>query len=192
MKAIIFNGAMERRLHSTPVLLSNYLSERLDEMGIENQIFNLADAGIPLFDTALTEVPHSVEVMNQQFLEADVHFWLAPLYHGSIPGAMKNCLDWLEVSSKAPIPYLTDKNIGMICWADGIQAMQGINTMDAIAKALRAWPVPFSAPLVRSTLFEAENPTEITAANKEKLNLLVNLATSRKVEVRETFVPVAG
>ena len=190
MKAIIFNGAMERKSQSTPALLSNYLSERLDEMGIENHIFNLADAGIPLFDTALTEVPYSVEVMNQQFLEADVHFWLAPLYHGSIPGAMKNCLDWLEVSSKAPIPYLTDKNIGMICWADGIQAMQGINTMDAIAKALRAWPVPFSAPLVRSTLFETENPTEITAANKEKLNLLVNLATSRKMEMQEIHAPV--
>jgi len=183
---------MERRTQATPALLSNYLSEKLDEMGIENRIFNLADAGIPLFDTAMTEIPHSVEIMNQQFQEADVHFWLAPLYHGSIPGAMKNCLDWLEVSSKAPQPYLTNKNIGMICWADGIQAMQGINTMDAIAKALRAWPVPFSAPLVRSTLFEAENPTEITTTNKEKLNLLVNLATSRKMEMRETFVPIAG
>ena len=192
MKVLIFNGAMERRTQATPALLSNYLSEKLDEMGIENHIFNLADAAIPLFDTALTETPHSVEIMNQQFLEADVHFWLAPLYHGSIPGAMKNCLDWLEVSSKAPQPYLTNKNIGMICWADGIQAMQGINTMDAIAKALRAWPVPFSAPLVRSTLFEAENPTEITTTNKEKLNLLVNLATSRKMEMRETFVPIAG
>lgn len=192
MKVLIFNGALERRTQATPALLSNYLSEKLDEMGIENHIFNLADAGIPLFDTAMTEIPHSVEIMNQQFLEADVHFWLAPLYHGSIPGAMKNCLDWLEVSSKAPQPYLTNKNIGMICWADGIQAMQGINTMDAIAKALRAWPVPFSAPLIRSTLFESENPTEITAANKEKLNLLVNLATSRKVEMRETFVPIAG
>ncbi len=192
MKVLIFNGAMERRTQATPALLSNYLSEKLDEMGIENRIFNLADAGIPLFDTAMTEIPHSVEIMNQQFQEADVHFWLAPLYHGSIPGAMKNCLDWLEVSSKAPQPYLTNKNIGMICWADGIQAMQGINTMDAIAKALRAWPVPFSAPLVRSTLFEAENPTEITTTNKEKLNLLVNLATSRKMEMRETFVPIAG
>jgi len=192
MKVLIFNGAMERRTQATPALLSNYLSEKLDEMGIENHIFNLADAAIPLFDTALTETPHSVEIMNQQFLEADVHFWLAPLYHGSIPGAMKNCLDWLEVSSKAQQPYLTNKNIGMICWADGIQAMQGINTMDAIAKALRAWPVPFSAPLVRSTLFEAENPTEITTTNKEKLNLLVNLATSRKMEMRETFVPIAG
>ncbi|WP_321347769.1 NAD(P)H-dependent oxidoreductase [uncultured Draconibacterium sp.] len=190
MKVLIFNGAMERKSQSTPALLSNYLSEQLNEMCIETNIFNLADAGIPLFDTAMTEIPHSVEIMNQQFLEAEVHFWLAPLYHGSIPGAMKNCLDWLELSSKAPIPYLTNKNIGMICWADGIQAMQGINTMDAIAKALRAWPVPFSAPLVRSTLFEAENPTEITAVNKEKLNLLMNLATSRKVEVRESFAPV--
>ncbi len=190
MKALIFNGTLEKRAHSTPDILSGYLSNELQGLGIESEIFNLADYGIPLFDVSNPEITPSVKLMIQKFQEADIHFWLAPLYHGSIPGAMKNCLDWLELSAKDPRPYLTDKNIGMICWADGIQAMQGINTMDAVAKALRAWPVPFSAPLVRSTLFETDTPAEITAANKEKLNLLVNLTTSRKVETRKTFAPV--
>ncbi|MBB2949449.1 hypothetical protein FHR29_000181 [Sphingobacterium sp. JUb56] len=37
--------------------------------------------------------------------------------------------------------------MGLVCWADGVQAMQGINTMDAIAKSLRAWPLPYSVPI---------------------------------------------
>lgn len=192
MKAIIFNGTLEIRPHSTPDILSGYLSNELQGLGIESEIFNLADYGIPLFDVSNPEITPSVKLMIQKFQEADVHFWLAPLYHGSIPGAMKNCIDWLELGAKTPQPYLTDKNIGMICWADGIQAMQGINTMDAIAKALRAWPLPFSAPLVRGTLFETDNPSEITAANKEKLNLLIKLATSKRIEVREIDTPIAG
>ncbi|QGY42731.1 NADPH-dependent FMN reductase [Maribellus comscasis] len=192
MKAIIFNGAMERRPQSTPVLLSKYIAGKLQEMGLENHIFNLSDAGLPIFDTTIIKTPHTVELMNQMFLEADIHFWLAPLYHGSIPGAMKNGLDWLEVSAKMPQPYLTDKTVGMVCWADGIQAMQGINTMDAVAKALRAWPLPFSVPLVRGSLFEADNPTEITTPNKEKLDLLIKLATSKKIEAREIHTPIAG
>lgn len=192
MKAIIFNGTLEKRAQSTPDILSGYLSDRLQEMGIESEIFNLADYRIPLFDVSNPEITTSVKLMNQKFQEADIHFWLAPLYHGSIPGAMKNCLDWLELGAKKPQPYLTNKNIGMICWADGVQAMQGINTMDAIAKALRAWPLPFSAPLVRGTLFETDNPTEITAANKEKLNLLIKLAASKRVELREIHTPIAG
>ncbi len=95
--------------------------------------------------------------MAQMFTSADLHIWLAPLYHGSIPGVMKNCLDWLEVTANRYEPYLTDKTVGLICWADGLQAMQGINAMDAIAKSLRAWPLPFSVPIVRSALFDGND-----------------------------------
>ncbi|MBW8684634.1 NADPH-dependent FMN reductase [Chitinophaga rhizophila] len=181
MKAIIFNGALERRPLSTSGVLAGYLSQKLQAAGVDNQIFNLADAGIPLFDVTLTKPPHAVEVMNKLFLDADVHFWLSPLYHGSIPGAMKNCLDWLEVSAKLPRPYLTDKTVGLVCWADGAQAMQGINTMDAVAKALRAWPLPFSVPIVRGNLFESNESRDISQAYKNKLDLLMNIATTKVI-----------
>lgn len=184
MKAIIFNGALERRPQSTSGLLSAYISERLNESGVENRIFNLADSGIPLFDMTNTRIPKGVEVMNNIFLEADIHFWLAPLYHGSIPGVMKNCLDWLEISAKNVSPYLTDKTVGLVCWADGVQAMQGINTMDAIAKALRAWPLPFSVPIARAALYEESRPGEFSQVYKNKLDLLINLATTRTVTVK--------
>lgn len=187
MKAIIFNGALERRSQSTSGILSDYFEEKLREIGVQSRIFNLADSGIPLFDTTITKTPKAVELMNQMFLEADIHFWLAPLYHGSIPGAMKNCLDWLEVSAKEPFPYLTDKTIGMVCWADGVQAMQGINTMDAIAKALRAWTVPFSVPIVRGSLFEKGALTKISGMYRDKLDLLMKLATRRKTEIKKIW-----
>lgn len=70
---------------------------------------------------------------------------------------MKNCLDWLEVTANRYEPYLTDKTVGLVCWADGLQAMQGINAMDVIAKSLRAWPLPFSVPIVRSALFDGDD-----------------------------------
>ncbi len=192
MKALIFNGALERRLQSTSGILSAYFAEKLGELGIQNQIFNLADSGIPLFDVTITQTPRSVELMNHVFQEADIHFWLSPLYHGSIPGAMKNCLDWLEISAKNPFPYLTDKTVGMVCWADGVQAMQGINTMDSIAKALRAWSVPFSVPILKGSLLENETTNEISSAYKSKLDLLIKIATSKKIETYELQRIMAG
>ena len=162
MKAIIFNGSLERRTQSTSELISNYFSERLKIRGIHTDIFTLADSGIPLFDVTLTKTPLAVERMTQMFTDAELHIWLAPLYHGSIPGVMKNCLDWLEVTANRYEPYLTDKTVGLVCWADGLQAMQGINTMDSIAKSLRAWPLPFSVPIVRSSLFDSEHSNEIS------------------------------
>ncbi|MFD2904980.1 NADPH-dependent FMN reductase [Sphingobacterium anhuiense] len=179
MKAIIFNGALERRSSSTSNLLSRYIKSGLENFGIESHIFDLADSGIPLFDCTLTRIPNGVQVMNNLFREADIHFWLAPLYHGSIPGVMKNCLDWLEVSAKKNNPYLTDKTVGLVCWADGVQAMQGINTMDAIAKSLRAWPLPYSVPISKKELFDPNISGEISQTYKDRLNLLINLATTK-------------
>lgn len=182
MKAIIFNGALEKRTPSTSGMLSQYFSNELSEKGIENEIFNLADAGIPLFDITLTNTPRGVELMSTKFLEADVHFWLAPLYHGSIPGVMKNCLDWLEITSGNHQPYLTDKIIGLVCWADGLQAMNGINTMESIAKSLRAWPIPYSVPVVKSSLFDNEKSSEFSSFYTNKFNKLIHIATSKKIE----------
>ncbi|KKX47109.1 MULTISPECIES: NADPH-dependent FMN reductase [Sphingobacterium] len=181
MKAIIFNGALERRSSSTSNLLSRYIKSGLENFGIENHIFDLADSGIPLFDCTLTRIPNGVQVMNNLFREADIHFWLAPLYHGSIPGVMKNCLDWLEVSAKKNNPYLTDKTVALVCWADGVQAMQGINTMDAIAKSLRAWPLPYSVPISKKELFDPNISGEISQTYKDRLNLLINLATTKTI-----------
>ncbi len=182
MKAIIFNGSLERRAESTSGFISGYFAERLTTAGIRTDIFTLADSGIPLFDVTLTKTPLAVERMTQIFTDADLHIWLAPLYHGSIPGAMKNCLDWLEVTANRYEPYLTDKTVGLVCWADGLQAMQGINAMDAIAKSLRAWPLPFSVPIVRSALFDGEQPTEISELYSGKFDKLINIATTKKIE----------
>ena len=42
MKAIIFNGALERKPLSTSGALSDYISGRLKESDVESKIFNLA------------------------------------------------------------------------------------------------------------------------------------------------------
>ncbi|MDQ1803015.1 NADPH-dependent FMN reductase [Chryseobacterium sp. CKR4-1] len=180
MKAIIFNGALERRPKSTSGILSKYFTDKLEELGIIHETFALADSGIPLYDITLTKTPLAVERMTQLFLGADIHFWLAPLYHGSIPGVMKNCLDWLEVTADNEQPYLTDKTVGLVCWADGLQAMQGISAMDSIAKSLRAWPLPYSVPMIRTSLFDAEN--KISPLYSDKLDRLISIATTNRIE----------
>lgn len=182
MKVLIFNGSPELNPQSASELISNYIATKLSQTEIEFEVFNLKDAEIPMLDFRSSGIPTSVEKMVETFQSADVHIWLSPLYHGSIPGSMKNCLDWLEVSAKNKVPYLTDKTVGMICWADGVQAQQGINTMDAIAKALRAWTIPYNIPIVRNALMVAEDASKISTFYQQKLDLLINMAVSRKVE----------
>lgn len=182
MKVVIFNGSLESRPEFTSGRICKYFAEKLEKSGLQTEIFTLADSGIPLLDLSLTRKPLSVERMTQVFLEAEIHIWMAPLYHGSIPGVMKNCLDWLEVTANHYQPYLTDKTVGLVCWADGLQAMQGINTMDAIAKSLRAWPIPFSVPIIKSALFDQDNPAKISALYSDKFDKLISIATTKKID----------
>lgn len=181
MNILIVNGSLDGRAASTPGKLAAYLKNHLETLGARASIFHMVASGIPLFDYTLSQTPEGVAIMLNHFRHADAHIWLTPLYHGSMTGVMKNCLDWLELSSKEEKPYLIDKLIGLVCWADGGQAMQGINAMDAVAKALRAWPVPFTVPIVRNALFTAPDYKEISQEYKNKLNLLTNIVTSKRV-----------
>lgn len=176
MKALIFSGALERKKDSTSEYLAKYLKELLEDQGVETNTFRIADSGIPLFDPAyLDRVPISVQRMNMLFRDADFHIWLTPLYHGSMTGVMKNCLDWLEISAKEPIPYLTGKIVGMVCWADGVQALQGINAMEGVAKSLRAWTTPYNVAIQRSDLLDEDGI--IKNNYRKRFKILLELLT---------------
>lgn len=168
---------------SISTVMTDYIKAQLNTKGIESSVFSAAESGIPLIDTALNSPPENVKQMTDQFLTADLHFWLSPLYHGSITGGFKNCLDWLEITAHLPRPYLTDKVVGLICWADGSQALNGISTMENIAKSLRAWSVPYTLPIISKDFFEPPNTMNIAGEYKEKLDLLIQIAISRKVKV---------
>jgi FMN reductase len=76
--------------------------------------------------------------------------WSTPTYHGSISGSFKNALDWLILLAERDPPYLSNKPIGLVATAGGIQGLQAINSMDFIARALRAWSVPLVQPVAQS------------------------------------------
>lgn len=183
-KAVVFIGALESGENSVSGIISTYILNRLKINGVEAVVYNLAENEIPLLDLSISDTPKSVQKMIDIFLSADFHIWMAPLYHGSIPGSMKNCLDWLELTSGLPQPYLSDKVIGMICWADGIQSLNGINTMENIAKSLRAWALPYSVPVSRGNFLEIKNgKSVISDFYSGRLDLLVDLASSRRIQI---------
>jgi arsenic resistance protein ArsH len=175
MNVLLFNGNSDGRPESTGQKIAAYLDRQLTEKGYTVNHVNMADAHIPFFELHQPNPPKAVEEMCAAFLRSDLQIWLTPLYHGGMTGAMKNCLDWLELTSELEKPYLTDKVIGLICWADGGQAMQGINAMDAVAKALRAWVIPYTVPLVKNQLYSDSHRRELADEHTRKLDRLIHL-----------------
>jgi FMN reductase len=72
------------------------------------------------------------------------------MYNGTISGSFKNALDWLKLLSDCNPPYLTDKVVGLISTAGGVQGLQAVNTMEFVVRALRGWAVPLVMPIAQA------------------------------------------
>jgi len=182
MNILIFNGiGLEGKAGGTTAgYIVSYLEKVCADIADLNvETFNLAEADIPMLHTDFDNISDNIKHMAAMFKKAEIHIWLAPMYHGSMPGAMKNCLDWLEVTARDERPYLTDKVVGLVCWADGGQAMLGINSMDNVAKSLRAWVLPYCVPIVRKDLFDGDQLSELYQHKLEKIVQLLHQSKNK-------------
>jgi FMN reductase len=117
------------------------------EAGAETETFDLHSLNLPVYSPQETAIPQSAQHFIDAVGSAQAMLWCSPLYHGSISGAFKNAVDWLEGLSQHNPPYLTNKVIGLIATAGGVQGLQAINTMEFIVRALRGWAVPMVMPI---------------------------------------------
>jgi FMN reductase len=105
-------------------------------------------------DLPLYSAEHAPPAAALTFADAvygcDGLIWSTPTYHGSVSGSFKNALDWLILLAERDPPYLSNKPIGLITTAGGVQGLQAVNTMDFIARSLRGWSVPLVLPVSQS------------------------------------------
>lgn len=119
------------------------------EAGAEVELFAIGELDLPLYAPGK---PPTADVLQliEAVAAADALVWSSPLYHGTISGAFKNALDWLQLLSDRTPAYLTDKAVGLIATAGGVQGLQAINTMEFVVRALRGWTVPLVVPVARA------------------------------------------
>ena len=72
----------------------------------------------------------------------------SPSYHGTISGAIKNAIDYLEETASDNRTYLDGMPVGLIVTAYGWQgACSTLATLRSMVHALRGWPTPFGAAI---------------------------------------------
>lgn len=165
------NGCNEKNASSLHAL--RYCLHEAEKNKVETDVFDLAKVEIPIFSVeAMKNPPAAVISFISKIKEADALIWSTPLYHGSLTGILKNALDWLEILRTEIPPYLTHKVVGLICVAGGNQGIQGINSMNFIARALRAWTIPYSVAIADSYRVFDKDGNLNDQDQIEKLNLL--------------------
>jgi FMN reductase len=116
---------------------------------VDTQLVALNDFELPLY-TPEHGVPDNARFLVDSVAACDAMIWSSPTYHGSVSGAFKNAVDWLILLADADPPYLTNKPVGLVVTAGGVQGLQAVNTMDFMVRALRGWAVPLVMPVGQS------------------------------------------
>jgi FMN reductase len=117
--------------------------------GAQPRIIPIRDLNLPLY-SAEHGVPSAAQELAESVYSCDALIWSSPTYHGSVSGSFKNALDWLILLAERDPPYLTNKPVGLVTTAGGVQGLQSINSMDFIVRALRGWSVPMVLPVAQS------------------------------------------
>jgi FMN reductase len=112
-------------------------------------LFSVRDLDLPMYSPE-REIPAAARDFADSVHASDAMIWSTPTYHGAVSGSFKNALDWLILLAERDPPYLTNKPVGLVSTAGGVQGLQSVNSMDFIVRALRGWSVPMVLPVAQS------------------------------------------
>jgi len=116
MKILGISGSLRRGSHNTSLLRA--AAQSLPS-GVELEVFDgLAD--LPHYDADLDvdPVPESVALLREAIAQADGVLISTPEFNGSIPGALKNALDW--ASRPFPDNALRGKPVAVVGASTGL------------------------------------------------------------------------
>lgn len=111
--------------------------------GAECEVFAGECLDVPLFSPKTTDRCGSIVSLLDAVRYADGIILASPGYHGSISGAVKNVIDYLEDLATDTRPYLDGRPVGCIATGAGWQgANQTLVALRAVTHSLRGWPTP--------------------------------------------------
>jgi FMN reductase len=126
-----------------------------EDAGAEVTIFELRDLDLDFYAPGREPAPQAL-MFADAVHEAHGLLLSSPMYHGTISGSFKNALDWLELLAHRDPPYLTDKVVGLIGMASGVQGLQAVNTLEFVVRSLRGWAIPLVIPISARQAFDPE------------------------------------
>lgn len=97
VKLLAFAGSVRKDSYNRRVV--EIAAEGARAAGADVSVVNLKDFNIPFYDPdveAVEGMPAGVQKLKDMFLESDGFLIAAPEYNGSMPGLLKNAIDWVS------------------------------------------------------------------------------------------------
>lgn len=97
MKILGISGSLRKNSYNTAALRT---AQQLLPEGTTLEIFDLAP--IPLYNDDVRPFPTAVQLLGERITAADAVLIATPEYNHSIPGVLKNALDWVSQLPNQP------------------------------------------------------------------------------------------
>lgn len=159
-----------------------------ESAGVTTELLALYDLNLPMFmpGKPVEAYDPSVARLLDAVRKADGLLISTAGYHGTLVGATKNALDFLEFLSEDERPYLHERIVGLIATASG--ELAGVNALNALVHtvyALRGTVAPLLVPIPRPReVFDAQGQV-VDAKFAGRLDQLGRLV----VETASKFAP---
>jgi chromate reductase, NAD(P)H dehydrogenase (quinone) len=110
MRILAVSGSLRADSHNTSLLRA--AAEAAPE-GVEVELWE-GIGDLPIYDQDLegTDLPDAVHRLREDWAAADAILFATPEYNGSVPGGLKNAIDW--ASRPVRESALTNKNVAVI------------------------------------------------------------------------------
>jgi NAD(P)H-dependent FMN reductase len=101
VKVLVFGASL--RAQSVNVKLAALAARAAERLGASVDIASMHDFDAPSFNDDVETIPEGAQALRRRLLESDAFIIAAPEYNGSMPGMLKNIIDW--TSRFRPQPF---------------------------------------------------------------------------------------
>ncbi len=172
-KILAFSGSMSK--DSINHQLIEYSTGRITDLDVE--IIRLSDFEAAIYSKereSESGIPRTIQELRNKFDGADAFILSAPEYNGSIPGGLKNTLDWL---SRMEGKIFQDKPVLLMATSPG--ARGGRSVLEHLSIILPYWGAKlvgtFSLPSFHQNLVDGKLDQDLQAVLESHLAELKNV-----------------
>jgi chromate reductase len=182
LKVLALSGSLREKSHNTALLRE---AARLAPAGIAIEIDSIRD--IPLYDADVEArgFPTAVTALSARIKAADALLIATPEYNFSIPGVLKNTIDWL---SRPPLDaVLVRKPVAIVGAGGRLGSARAQYHLRQVCACLSMLPLPRPEVFVIAAWekFDAQGRLNNAADEKQLSDLLVALADWTSMLVRK-------
>lgn len=186
LRVLGLGGSMGRSAQSR-VALETTLKLAADA-GALTSLADVRELNLPIYDPDghVQDFPPSLPWLLNEVRKADAIIICSPTYHGTVTGAIKNMLDFMQFLGADTPPYFTGKAIGLMA-VGGLAAANTITTLDYSARSLNGNVAPTTVIIPNGSIDLAEKRFIDPALRGRIENMLTHV-----LELARALTPLRG